>query len=69
MVLNLVVGALAHLALGRAYALTGDTVQARKAYQDFLTLRGIADSQIPILQQARAEFAGLPASLIPSTSR
>ncbi len=58
-VLNFVVGALAHLGLGRAYALTGDTVQARKAYQDFLTLWRDADPQIPILQQARAEFAGL----------
>ena len=50
---------LAHLQLGRAYALSGDTTQARTAYQDFFALWKDADSDIPILQQAKAEYAKL----------
>jgi eukaryotic-like serine/threonine-protein kinase len=53
------VGALAHLQLGRAYALTGDTTKAQAAYQDFLTLWKDADPSIPLLKQARAEYAKL----------
>jgi tetratricopeptide (TPR) repeat protein len=53
------VGALAHLQLGRAYALTGDTTKAQAAYQDFLTLWNDADPSIPLLKQARAEYAKL----------
>jgi eukaryotic-like serine/threonine-protein kinase len=53
------VGALAHLGLGRAYALQGDTARARAAYNDFLTLWKDADSDIPILIQAKAEYAKL----------
>ena len=52
-------GALAHLGLARAYALQGDTAKARAAYQDFLALWKDADSDIPILQQAKAEYAKL----------
>lgn len=59
MVGNFIVGALAHLGLGRAYALEGDTTKARAAYQDFLTLWKDADPDIPILKQAKAEFARL----------
>jgi hypothetical protein len=55
-------GALAHLQLGRACALAGDTAKARKAYQDFLALWQDADSGIPILQQAKAEYARLQVS-------
>ena len=51
------IGALAHLQLGRAYALSGNKTKARSAYQDFLTLWKAADPDIPILKQARAEFA------------
>jgi tetratricopeptide (TPR) repeat protein len=58
-VLNFVTGALAHLQLGRAYAMAGDTVKARAAYQDFLTLWTDADPDIPILKQAKAEYAKL----------
>ena len=58
-VLNFPLGALAHLGLGRAYALEGDAVQARNAYQDFLTLWKDADPEIPILQQAKGEYAKL----------
>src|SRR3984885_8540642 len=51
------IGALAHLQLGRAYALSGDTTKAKTAYQDFLTLWKDADADIPILKQAQAEYA------------
>ena len=53
------VGALARLQLGRAYALTGDKAKAKSAYQDFLTLWKDADAGIPILKQAKAEYAKL----------
>jgi hypothetical protein len=50
-------GGLARLGLARAYAMQGDTVKARTAYQDFLTLWKDADPDIPILKQAKAEYA------------
>jgi serine/threonine protein kinase/Tfp pilus assembly protein PilF len=53
-------GALARLQLGRALVLAGDTVKAKAAYQDFFTLWKDADADIPILRQARAEYATLP---------
>ena len=56
---NCATGALAHLGLGRAYAMQGDTAKARAAYQDFLTLWKDADADIPILIAARAEYAKL----------
>jgi ATP/maltotriose-dependent transcriptional regulator MalT len=52
-------GALAHLGLARAYALQGDTAKARAAYNDFFTLWKEADPDIPILKQAKAEYAKL----------
>jgi eukaryotic-like serine/threonine-protein kinase len=58
-VMNFPLGALAHLQLGRAHALAGDTAKAKKAYQDFLTLWKDADPDIPILKQAKAEYAKL----------
>jgi eukaryotic-like serine/threonine-protein kinase len=58
-VLNEPIGALAHLQLGRAYALQGETAKSRAAYQDFLTLWKDADPDIPILIQAKAEYAEL----------
>jgi tetratricopeptide (TPR) repeat protein len=58
-VLNEPIGALAHLQLGRAYAMQGDTAKSRAAYQDFLTLWKDADPDIPILRQAKAEYAKL----------
>jgi len=54
---NFVTGALAHLQLGRAQALMGDKVAARKSYQDFLALWKDADPDIPIYQQAKLEYA------------
>jgi hypothetical protein len=53
------IGALAHLGLARAYALSGDTVKAKIAYQEFLGLWKDADPDIPILKQAQAEYAKL----------
>jgi tetratricopeptide (TPR) repeat protein len=52
-------GALAQLQLGRAYALAGDKDKSRKAYRDFLALWGDADPNIPVLNQAKAEYAKL----------
>jgi DNA-binding winged helix-turn-helix (wHTH) protein/tetratricopeptide (TPR) repeat protein len=59
MVLNLPVGALAYLGRARAYSLAGRSEQARAAYRDFLQLWNGADPNIPILHQAREEFARL----------
>ena len=56
---NDLIGALAHLGLARAYAFSGDTVKAKSAYQDFLGLWKDADPDIPILKQAKAEYAKL----------
>jgi serine/threonine protein kinase/Flp pilus assembly protein TadD len=56
---NEVIGSLAHLGLARARALSGDKPGARKAYQDFLGLWQHADPGIPILQQAKTEYAKL----------
>jgi tetratricopeptide (TPR) repeat protein len=53
------IGALAHLQLGRAFAFSGDQIKAKAAYEDFLTLWKDADSDIPILVQAKAEYARL----------
>jgi len=56
---NEVIGALAHLGLGRAYAMAGDINHAKTAYQNFLVQWKDADADIPILKQARAEYAQL----------
>jgi hypothetical protein len=45
--------------MARAHALAGNTAKARAAYQDFLTLWKDADPDIPILIQAKAEYAKL----------
>lgn len=58
-VLNFVTAALAHLQLGRAYAMQSDSAKAKAAYQDFLTLWKDADPDIPVLKQAKAEYARL----------
>jgi len=57
--LNFLLGSLAHLQLGRAYAMSGDTAKAKASYQDFLALWKDADSNIPILKEAKAEYAKL----------
>jgi hypothetical protein len=56
---NAPIGALARLQLGRAYVLQGDLAQSRVAYNDFLTLWKDADPDIPILKEAKAEYAKL----------
>ena len=56
---NFPLGALAHLGLARAYALSGDTGKAKTAYQDFFGLWKDADPDIPILKEAKAEYAKL----------
>ena len=58
-VLNYSLGALAHLQLGRAYAMQGDTAKAKAAYQNFLALWKEADPDISILKQAKGEYAKL----------
>ena len=58
-VLNFVTDALAHLQLGRAYAMGGDSAKAKRAYQDFLNQWKGADPDIPILKEAKAEYAKL----------
>jgi serine/threonine protein kinase/tetratricopeptide (TPR) repeat protein len=53
------VSAMARLQLGRSYVRVGDTAKAKLAYRDFLTLWKDADPDIPILKQAKAEYAKL----------
>jgi DNA-binding winged helix-turn-helix (wHTH) protein/tetratricopeptide (TPR) repeat protein len=57
--LNEIIVPLAHLGLGRARVLSGDVPGARKAYQDFLALWQHADPDLPVLRQAKGEFARL----------
>jgi serine/threonine protein kinase/tetratricopeptide (TPR) repeat protein len=57
--INYPLGALAHLGLARAYTLSGDTAKAKTAYQDFFALWKDADPDIPILKEAKAEYAKL----------
>jgi tetratricopeptide (TPR) repeat protein len=52
-----IVHPLAHLGLARAAALTGDVAGSRKAYQDFLALWKDADPDVPILKEAKSEYA------------
>ena len=56
---NSPIAALAHLGVARAYALEGDSAKSRSAYQDFFALWKAADPDIPILKEAKAEYAKL----------
>jgi len=58
-VLNFPLGALSRLGVARAYALQGDTTNARRAYQDFLTLWKDSDPDLPVLRDAKSEYAKL----------
>ena len=60
MVLNSLFGALAHVGLARANALQGDRNKARICYQNFFAQWKDADLDVPILKQAKAEYAKLP---------
>jgi tetratricopeptide (TPR) repeat protein len=53
------IGALAHLQLGRALVLLGEKEEAKSAYQAFLTLWKDADTDLPILQLAKVEYANV----------
>ena len=57
---NFLLGSLAHLQLARAYVVSGDTAKAKTAYRDFLNLWKDADPDVPILKEAKAEYAKLP---------
>ena len=50
---------LAKLGLGRAYVIAGDAAKAKAAYQDFFALWKDADPDVPILKEAKAEYAKL----------
>ena len=56
---DFVTGAIAHLQLGRAQAMTGDYGAARKSYEEFLTLWRDADADLPVYKEAKAEYAAL----------
>jgi tetratricopeptide (TPR) repeat protein len=58
-VMNFLLGSLSRLGLARAYAVSGDTAKAKAAYKDFLTLWSDADPDVPILKEAKAEYAKL----------
>jgi DNA-binding winged helix-turn-helix (wHTH) protein/Flp pilus assembly protein TadD len=60
LVRNTPVAMLARLGLARAYAIQGDPAKAKLAYQEFLTAWKDADPDIPILIEAKAEYAKLP---------
>jgi len=53
------IGALAHLQLGRVFALSGDRTKAKAAYEAFLALWKDADPDVPILKTAKAEYTKL----------
>ena len=50
---------LSHLGVARVAALSGDKVKSRRAYQDFLALWMDADADIPVFQEAKAEYVKL----------
>jgi serine/threonine protein kinase/predicted Zn-dependent protease len=58
-VVNFPLGAVAHLGLGRAYALEGEVLKSGAAYRELFTLWKDADPDIPILKEAEAEYAKL----------
>jgi serine/threonine protein kinase/tetratricopeptide (TPR) repeat protein len=58
-IVNCPIGALAHLGLGRAYAMQGDNAKAKAEYQTFLALWNGADPDIPVLIAAKSEYAKL----------
>jgi tetratricopeptide (TPR) repeat protein len=56
------IGALSHLQMARAQKLLGERAAALKSYEDFLALWKTADANLPVYQQAQAEYANLSAS-------
>ena len=59
-VVNFVIGSLAHLQLARAASMNGDTASARKRYEEFLELWKDADTNLPVLKAAQTEYKHLP---------
>ena len=62
------IGALAHLGLGRAYALSGDTAKAKTAYQDFFALWKNADADVPLLNTSESGVRKAAVNPTPSQS-
>jgi tetratricopeptide (TPR) repeat protein len=63
-VANSPVSALAHLQLARAFAMQGDTSKERSAYEAFLILWKDADTDLPILVQAKTEYANMKLAML-----
>ena len=63
-VVNSVWGALAHVQLGRAYAMAGETAKAKAAYQDFLTLWKDADPDIPNPEASQSGVREAPIAVL-----
>jgi eukaryotic-like serine/threonine-protein kinase len=63
MSVNEPIASLAHLGIARAHAAQGEKDRARSSYQDFLSLWSEADPALPVLKQAKAEYAGLQSGL------
>ena len=53
------IGALAHLQLAKALALSGDKIKSKASYQDFFSLWNDADRDIPLLVRAKSEYGNL----------
>jgi hypothetical protein len=58
-VINGTIGVLGRLGMAQAAALSGDSAKAKIAYQDFLAQWKDADADIPVLKQAKSEYAAL----------
>jgi eukaryotic-like serine/threonine-protein kinase len=56
-VVNFVTASVAHLQIARAFAMAGDAIKAKAAYQGFVSSWREADADIPVLKEAKAEFA------------
>jgi eukaryotic-like serine/threonine-protein kinase len=54
------IGSLTRLQLARPLVLVGETAKAKSAYNDLLTLWKDADPDVPVIEEARAEYARLP---------
>ena len=54
-----IIGPLSHLGIARAAVFAGDTAKARTAYQDFFAIWKDADPDVPVLLQAKSEYAKL----------
>jgi tetratricopeptide (TPR) repeat protein len=53
-------GSLARLQLARAWTIAGDVGKGKRAYEELISLWKDADAKIPLVSEARAEYARLP---------